>query len=265
MSDSLSPFSCVPLGSSKNAATVSLAHANPVALPRMPATCRPEPKTYWSGVPLGQKPPPTVVEPFGSTQMWPKLSRPQSQRLPLTRPSTPAKRFTARRAPGRGPALAVLTANASPTTTSSMSRSPSFDEAFNIAPSPREEAPPERPPGPGPSGRATHSANRAASLERDLKAEPNSPPGPVEAAGRVLQVEPRVEGRVVLGRREHAVAVAVPRFGTLQQHAVHRAAREVARVAALPVLAAAQQVEVDTATDQGPGRRRLRPEQRYLL
>src|SRR6266576_1594101 len=265
MSDSLSPFSWVPLGSSKKAAVVSPAHLNPDVGSTIPETCMPDPKTYWSGVPLGQNPPPTVVEPFGSTQMWPKLSRPQSQRFPLTRPRTPAKRFTARRAPGRGPALAVLTASASPTAASVAHRNPRFDEAFNIAPSPREEAPPERPPGPGPPGRATHSANRAASLERDLKAEPNSPPGPVEAAGRVLQVEPRVERGVVLGRREYAVAVAEPRFGTLQQHAVHRAAREVAGVAALPVLAAAQQVEVDAVTDQGAGRRRLRPEQRHLL
>src|SRR6266513_3887915 len=165
MSDSLSPFSCVPLGSSKNAATVSLAHANPGALARIPATWRPEPKTYWSGVPLGQKPPPTVVDPFGSTQMWPKLSSPQSQRLAFTRPSTPEKRFTARRAPGRGPAAAVLTANASQTAASVTHRSPRFDEAFNIAPSPRWKTPPERPPGPGPAGRATRSADREASLE----------------------------------------------------------------------------------------------------
>src|SRR2546430_3342552 len=231
----------------------------------MPATCIPDPNTYWSGVAWGQNPPPTVVDPFGSTQMWPKLSSPQSQRLPFTRPSTPEKRFTARRAPGRGPAAAVLTANASPTAASVTHRSPRFDEAFNIAPSPRWKTPPERPPGPAPAGRATRSTDREASLERDLKAESNAPAWPVEPAGRVLQVEPRVERGVVLGGREHPVAVAVASLGARQQHAVHRAAREVAGVAALPVLAAAQQVEVDAATHQGARRRRLRPQQRHLL
>src|SRR5256885_13925598 len=158
ISDSLSPFSWVPLGSSKNAAVVSFDHAKPAVVPTMPATWIPEPNTYWSGVPLGQKPPPTVVDPFGSTQMWPKLSRPQSQRLPFTRPSTPEKRFTARRAPGRGPASAVLTAHASPTAASVAHRSPRFDEAFNLAPSPRWKTPPEPPPRPGPAGPATHPA-----------------------------------------------------------------------------------------------------------
>src|SRR5437879_1112841 len=120
--------------------------------------------------------------------MWPKLSSPQSQRFPFTRPSTPEKRFTARRAPGRGPAAALLTASASPTAASVTHRSPRFDEAFNIAPSPRWKTPPERSPGPAPAARATRSADREASLERDLKAESNASARPVEPARRVLLV-----------------------------------------------------------------------------
>src|SRR5438552_10850248 len=266
MSESLSPFSCVPLGSSKNAAVVSFDQASPAVFAMMPATCIPDPKTYWSGVPLGQNPPPTVVDPLGSTQMWPKLSRPQSQRLPLIRPSTPEKRFTARRAPGRGPAAAVVTASASPTAVSVAHRNPRFDEAFNIAPSPRWKTPPERPPGPAPAGRATRSADRAAWLERELKAEPDPPPRPVEPAGRVLQIVPAVERGIVLGRREHAVAVAVPRFGTLQQHAVHRATREVPRVPTLPAGATLRQnVEVDVVTNEHLRRGPLSSQQRHLL
>ena len=42
-----------------------------------PAICRPELKMYWSGVPLGQKPPPMVDELVESTQTWPSEVRPQ--------------------------------------------------------------------------------------------------------------------------------------------------------------------------------------------
>src|SRR6266576_517978 len=66
--DSRSPCSVVPFGSKKNAPTVSPAHENPLMLGfTLPASCRPELKTYCSGVPLGKKPPPTVVDPCGST------------------------------------------------------------------------------------------------------------------------------------------------------------------------------------------------------
>ena len=43
----------------------------------MPATCMPELNTYWSGVPLGQKPPPMVEELVESTQTSPLDVSPQ--------------------------------------------------------------------------------------------------------------------------------------------------------------------------------------------
>src|SRR5437763_15012387 len=47
ISESLSPFSWVPLGSSKNAAVVSFDHARPGVFAMIPATCIPDPNTYW--------------------------------------------------------------------------------------------------------------------------------------------------------------------------------------------------------------------------
>ncbi len=71
-----SPCSVVPFGSKKKAPTVSPAQAPPFE-PMIPASCRPELKTYWSGVPLGQNPPPMVDELVESTQTRPSVARPQ--------------------------------------------------------------------------------------------------------------------------------------------------------------------------------------------
>src|SRR5438477_5479714 len=145
MSESLSPFSWVPLGSSKNAAVVSFDQASPAVFAMMPATCIPDPKTYWSGVPLGQNPPPTVVDPLGSTQTWPSASSPQSQRLAFCRPRKPEKRFMARRAPGRGPAAALLATSATAAATTDTTRSPCLNQALDIACSCVKKRPSKRP------------------------------------------------------------------------------------------------------------------------
>src|SRR5664279_3446314 len=47
----------------------------------MPAICSPELKTYWSAVPRGQKPPPTVPEPEVSTPTSPRVERPKLTRF----------------------------------------------------------------------------------------------------------------------------------------------------------------------------------------
>src|SRR6266550_3643143 len=133
MSDSLSPFSWVPLGSSKKAVVVSPAHLNPDVGSTIPETCMPDPKTYWSGVPLGQNPPPTVVEPFGSTQTCPRASRPQSHWLTFIRPRKPENSAGARRCvPGCGTARAVGALPMTPSATN--------NQAFDIAPLLREKA-----------------------------------------------------------------------------------------------------------------------------
>jgi hypothetical protein len=72
-----SPCTWVPRASKKYAPVVSPAQANPAAGDTMPASCRPELKMYWSGVPLGQKPPPRIGEFVGSTHSSPRLLMPQ--------------------------------------------------------------------------------------------------------------------------------------------------------------------------------------------
>src|SRR5438445_3934534 len=76
-----------------------------------PASCRPVLKMYWSGVPLGQKPPPTTGELFGSTQSSPMLLMPQKIRLTSITPNVNANRFIPLRLAGRpGAGLAVAVA-----------------------------------------------------------------------------------------------------------------------------------------------------------
>src|SRR5260370_28971570 len=81
----------------KNAPIVSPAHANPAALGIVPASCKPALKLYWSGVPLGQKPPPTTGEPVGTTHSSPMLLMPQKMRLTFMTPDTSSKRLVPRR------------------------------------------------------------------------------------------------------------------------------------------------------------------------
>ncbi len=64
---------------------------------------------YWSGVPLGQKPPPPTGEPENATQTCPMLSMPHAWRLAWSRSPEVAKRLSARGRPGLGAGLAVAT------------------------------------------------------------------------------------------------------------------------------------------------------------
>src|SRR5439155_18264028 len=88
-------------------------------------------------------------------------------------------------------------------------------------------------------------------LEGDFEADANPPARPVESIGGVGEVVPGRERPRVFRRREYTVPVAETLLGTLEQHAVHGTAGEAARVASLPVLATAEQVEVDGVPHQG--------------
>ena len=79
-SDWGSPIAWSPRGSKKKAPTVSLLPTgcgNGLFL-MIPASCSPELKMYWSGVPLGQKPPPPTGDPANATQISPMLSTPHT-------------------------------------------------------------------------------------------------------------------------------------------------------------------------------------------
>src|SRR2546427_4682841 len=81
-SDWGSPMAWSPRGSKKKAPTVSLLPTgcgNGLFL-MIPASCSPELKMYWSGVPLGQKPPPPTGDPANATHTSPMLDR-KSTRL----------------------------------------------------------------------------------------------------------------------------------------------------------------------------------------
>ena len=80
---------------------------------------------YWSGVPLGQKPPPTTGELFGSTQISPMLLMPQKIRLTSMTPNVNANRFIPLRLagrPGAGLAAAVAPAASARIATTSAGR-----------------------------------------------------------------------------------------------------------------------------------------------
>src|SRR5438309_9135874 len=105
-----SPSAWSPRGSMKNAPTVSPAQEKPALVETCPASCRPELKMYWSGVPLGQKPPPTTGELCGSTHSSPMLLMPQKKRLTFMTPNVNANRFMPLRFAGRlGFGLAAAT------------------------------------------------------------------------------------------------------------------------------------------------------------
>src|SRR6266480_7201450 len=94
----------------KNAPVVSPAHEKPAAGSTTPASCNPELKMYWSGVPLGQKPPPTTGELLGSTHSSPILLMPQKKLLTFMTPNVSANKFIPLRLPGRlGLGLAAAT------------------------------------------------------------------------------------------------------------------------------------------------------------
>src|SRR5262245_61281128 len=99
-----SPWTVVPFGSNRKPPAVSRAQGPPSA-PMMPASCKPELKTYWSAEPLGQKPPPATDDPVESVQMFPTDASPQETRLmvsaPVARANSRKPRFLAP-APGSG-------------------------------------------------------------------------------------------------------------------------------------------------------------------
>src|SRR5437879_2495163 len=105
-----SPWAWSPRGSMKNAPTVSPVHAKVGLGAIVPASCNPELKMYWSGVPFGQKPPPTTGELLGSTHSSPMLLMPQKKRLTFMTPNVNANRFMPLRFAGRlGFGLAAAT------------------------------------------------------------------------------------------------------------------------------------------------------------
>src|SRR6266550_7804967 len=98
-----SPWAWSPRGSMKNAPTVSPRHAKASAgsVDTTAASCKPELKMYWSGVPFGQKPPPTTGELLGSTHSSPMLLMPQKKRLTFMTPNVNANKFEPLRLAGR--------------------------------------------------------------------------------------------------------------------------------------------------------------------
>src|SRR2546425_5872142 len=171
-----SPSAWSPRGSMKNAPIVSPAQANPALLGIVPASCRPELKMYWSGVPLGQKPPPTTGELVGSTHSSPMLLMPQNQRLTFMMPNTNAKRLAPRRlAPrsGAGPAVATeapsVAASSAPATTGRAARINQVERISSL-----EE---RKASGRRPEPRAPPSDTR---LEAQLEAHANMPRRAVE-------------------------------------------------------------------------------------
>src|SRR6266516_4161395 len=107
-----SPIVWSPRGSMKKAPVVSPLHEKPSAgeVDTTPASCSPELKMYWSGVPLGQNPPPTTGELCGSTHSSPMLLMPQKKLLTFMTPNVSANKFVPLRLPGRlGLGLAAAT------------------------------------------------------------------------------------------------------------------------------------------------------------
>src|SRR6058998_2295776 len=114
-SDWGSPIAWSPRGSKKKAPTVSLLPTgcgNGLFL-MIPASCKPELKMYWSGVPLGQKPPPTTGELLGSTHSSPILLMPQKKRLTFMTPNVNANRLVPLRLAGR-PGMGLAEATLAP-------------------------------------------------------------------------------------------------------------------------------------------------------
>src|SRR2546425_7213615 len=155
----------------KKAPTVSPAQANAAVDGIVPASCRPELKMYWSGVPLGQKPPPTTGELVGSTHSSPMLLMPQNQRLTFMTPNCNAKRLAPRRlAPrfGAGPAVATeaprVAASSAPATAERAARINQVERISSL-----EE---RKASGRRPEPQAPPSVIR---LEAQLEAHPNIP------------------------------------------------------------------------------------------
>src|SRR5213594_3758215 len=79
---------------------VSPAQEKPDAGSTRPAIWSPELKMYWSGVPLGQKPPPPTGEPANATQVCPSFWSPHAIRFVSNSRPELAKRLMVRGRPG---------------------------------------------------------------------------------------------------------------------------------------------------------------------
>src|SRR5437879_2986540 len=211
-----SPWAWSPRGSMKNAPTVSPAQLNPASGVTCPASCNPELKMYWSGVPLGQKPPPTTGELFGSTHSSPILLMPQKKRLTFMTPNVNANKFVPLRLAGRlGLGLAEATpAVVARSAAASVARTARVHQVDRISSLEERSLARRRP-----SIRAPPASVRR--LEAQLHAQPDVPGRSVEVLLAVEQVVIRVQRARLLGDAVHAVAVAEPRFGAAQHDAVH--------------------------------------------
>src|SRR5260370_243235 len=203
-------------GSMKNAPSVSPAQAKPAVLGMVPASCKPALKLYWSGVPLGQNPPPTTGDPVGSTHSSPMLLMPQKMRLTFMTPNTNAKRLVPRLLAARfgaRPADAtdapIVAASSAPATPERAARINQVERISSLEV--------ERPAG-GARTRAPPSINR---LEAQLEADANVPRRAVEVLHAAEQVVVGVERLGLLGQRVALVAVAEPRLHPLQHHTIH--------------------------------------------
>src|SRR5438046_6202472 len=229
-----SPWAWSPRGSMKNAPTVSPAQLNPAPGETCPASCNPELKMYWSGVPLGQKPPPTTGELFGSTHSSPMLLMPQKKRLTFMTPNVNANKFVPLRLAGRlGLGLAEATpAVVARSAAASVARTARVHQVDRISSLEERSLARRRP-----SIRAPPASVRR--LEAQLHAQPDVPGRSIEVLLTKEQVVIRVQRARLLGHAVHAVAVAEPRFGAAQHHAVHGR-----RIVGVPRRAGRPQVDV---------------------
>src|SRR5437879_1367473 len=238
-----SPWAWSPRGSMKNAPTVSPAQLNPASGVTCPASCNPELKMYWSGVPLGQKPPPTTGELFGSTHSSPILLMPQKKRLTFMTPNVNANKFVPLRLAGRlGLGLAEATpAVVARSAAASVARTARVHQVDRISSLEERSLARRRP-----SIRAPPASVRR--LEAQLHAQPDVPGRSVEVLLAEKQVVERVQRARLLGDAVHAVAVAKPRFGAAQHHAVDR--RSVVR---MPRRARRPQVDIPVGQQRAVG------------
>src|SRR5437660_3864509 len=201
----------------KNAPIVSPAQANPALLGIVPASCSPELKMYWSGVPLGQNPPPTTGELVGSTHSSPILLMPQNWWLTFMTPNTSANRLAPRRlAPRSGAGLAVATeaptvaASSATTTAARVARITQVERISSLGE--------RKPSGRRPDSGAPPGAVR---LEVQLASQADVPRRAVEVLRPEEQIVIGVQRLGLLRQGVGPVAVAEPRLGALQHHAVH--------------------------------------------
>src|SRR5260370_25276103 len=175
---------------------------------------------YWSGVPLGQKPPPPTGEPENATQTCPMLSMPHAMRLAWSRSPEVAKRLSARGRPGLGAGFAAAT-EASPRAASESSalvRTKRFHRV-ELMITPYKSASQRLSGGAGWIRR-----HRPKRLEFEFEPDPDLAPRRVEAPPAEERILERVQRPLLLRQRVLLVAVAEARFRPLQRHAAELAA-----------------------------------------